>query len=294
MISVQDKLAQRINANMGKHNAAPAPNSHSGKEHVQLSVADIDTNPFQPRTVFPEEEIQSLAASIKENGLIQPITVRKAANGRYEIVHGERRWRAHKLLGLASIEAFIVHLDDQQMAVLALVENIQRADLADYDAGKAMVQITSAFATKSAMATALGISREDLYRYLSFGDLPPCATRRLDANPALFSKVTSYQIKNLIDSYGIRKVEPLLDKALANLEKGTLSHSRLAETVERELSAGTRKRTPAPTGLQRDGKKIGSYVKANGQMVIKLKQAALRPEQEEQLMTFLKSLEENA
>ena len=93
-----------------------------------LPIAQVQPNPMQPRKYFSQEELASLAASIRENGLLQPITVR-AMEGHYELVAGERRLRASKLAGLTVIPAIVLRMDDNQSAILSLVENIQRADL---------------------------------------------------------------------------------------------------------------------------------------------------------------------
>lgn len=96
---------------------------------AQISIDEIDANPYQPRTIFDEEALNELAASIKEIGIIQPITVREEKNGRYQLISGERRLRASKISGLKKLPAYIRKADDQNMLEMALVENIQREDL---------------------------------------------------------------------------------------------------------------------------------------------------------------------
>lgn len=101
-------------------------NFHS--QVIQIPVEEIVANPYQPRKIFSEDELAELAESIKHMGLIQPITVRHAEE-RYEIIVGERRFRAVKLAGMSHIPAIVVSITDEQSAVLALIENIQRQDL---------------------------------------------------------------------------------------------------------------------------------------------------------------------
>jgi ParB family chromosome partitioning protein len=103
---------------------APA---NSDISEIDLSL--IDVNPYQPRTEFDEDALNELAASIKQYGIIQPITLRKLDNGRYQIISGERRCRASKMAGLTRVPAYVRTADDQAMLELALVENIQRKDL---------------------------------------------------------------------------------------------------------------------------------------------------------------------
>lgn len=95
----------------------------------ELELADIRPNPFQPRREFDEEALQELAASIKSIGIVQPITVRAVEDGKYEIVAGERRYRASKLAGKTTIPAYIRKTEDENLLELALIENIQREDL---------------------------------------------------------------------------------------------------------------------------------------------------------------------
>lgn len=95
----------------------------------EVSLKDIEPNPFQPRKEFDEAELLELVQSIKTLGLIQPITLRKVTGKKFQIISGERRWRASKLAGLKKIPAYIRVTDDQGMLEMALVENIQRADL---------------------------------------------------------------------------------------------------------------------------------------------------------------------
>ena len=96
---------------------------------TRIPLDAIDTNPWQPRNSFEEEALRQLSASIKEHGLIQPITVRQLDNGRYQLISGERRVRASKLAGLTQITAYVRTADDMQMLEMALIENIQRQDL---------------------------------------------------------------------------------------------------------------------------------------------------------------------
>lgn len=96
---------------------------------AEVKVEDIEVNPFQPRTEFEKEALVDLANSIKEHGIIQPITLRKNGYGKYQIISGERRFRASQIVGLEKIPAYIRIANDQAMLEMAIVENIQRQDL---------------------------------------------------------------------------------------------------------------------------------------------------------------------
>jgi ParB family chromosome partitioning protein len=106
--------------------ATPAPAAHA--EPVQLPIALIDPNPLQPRTVFQSERLQELSDSIRANGIIQPLVVRPSGD-RYQLVAGERRWRAAKLAGLTEVPAVVRTISDEHLLEITLVENIQREDL---------------------------------------------------------------------------------------------------------------------------------------------------------------------
>ena len=95
----------------------------------QLPLHRVEPNPDQPRQDFNEEELQSLAESIRVNGVIQPLTVRETSDGYYQIIAGERRWRASRLAGLTEIPALVIEADDKTAKELALIENLQRQDL---------------------------------------------------------------------------------------------------------------------------------------------------------------------
>ena len=97
--------------------------------YQQLPIHKVEPNPHQPRHDFDEEELQNLADSITEHGVVQPLTVREVAGGYYQIIAGERRWRAARLAGLTQVPAVIIEADDKKTMELALIENLQRQDL---------------------------------------------------------------------------------------------------------------------------------------------------------------------
>jgi len=110
----------------------------------QLSVDRIKPNKSQPRKNFDEASIMELASSIREKGVIQPLTVRKTGN-EYEIIAGERRWRASKLAGIKNVPVFIIEADDNEMLELALIENLQREDLNPIEEAEAYQKLTEEF-----------------------------------------------------------------------------------------------------------------------------------------------------
>jgi ParB family chromosome partitioning protein len=125
-------LGRGLSALLGDTNIeAPSSlsNENIGVGISEIEVSKISPNPNQPRKHFDEEALNELANSIKQHGLVQPITLRKITPSQYQIISGERRWRASQLAGLSSIPAYIRQVNDEQVLELALIENIQREDL---------------------------------------------------------------------------------------------------------------------------------------------------------------------
>ena len=143
-----------------------------------VSIADIDIekivpNPYQPRTEFNLEAIEELSQSIKLLGLIQPITVRPIENGMYQIISGERRYRASKLAGIKTIPAYIRETDDNGMLEMAIVENIQREDLDAIEVAVSFQRlIDECNLTQEAMADRVGKKRATVTNYLRLLKLP--------------------------------------------------------------------------------------------------------------------------
>lgn len=139
----------------------------------ELNLADIRPNPFQPRTEFDEEALNELAASIKSIGIMQPITVRTVEGGKYEIIAGERRYRASKLAGLTTIPAYIRKTEDDSLLELALIENIQREDLNAIEVAISYQRlIDECQLTQDALSERVGKKRATIANYLRLLKLP--------------------------------------------------------------------------------------------------------------------------
>jgi ParB family transcriptional regulator, chromosome partitioning protein len=139
----------------------------------EIEIAQIEVNPFQPRKHFDEEALGELAASIRELGIIQPITVRKLDNGRYQLITGERRFRASSLAGLERIPAYVRMADDQSMLELALVENIQREDLDAIEVAISYQRlIEECSLTQESLSERVGKKRSTIANYLRLLKLP--------------------------------------------------------------------------------------------------------------------------
>lgn len=156
--------------------AQPAPQS----ELQRIALSRIRPNPYQPRREFDPEELSDLEASIKASGLLQPITVRRAGDA-YEIIAGERRFRAITNLGWSDVPAIVRDFDDQTMLVLALVENLQRADLNAIDEARGYRRLAEEFKyTQQQIADAIGKDRATVANLLRLLSLPAAVQRMVE------------------------------------------------------------------------------------------------------------------
>jgi len=143
-----------------------------GKAAQELSVEELSPNPFQPRRTIPPQELESLAASIKNHGLLQPIIVRHVDGG-YQIIMGERRWRAAMLAGLTRVPVVVRDATDDQTLVLALVENVQRTDLNPVEQALAFHRLSGDFnLTQEEIAKLVGKDRSTVANSIRLLDLP--------------------------------------------------------------------------------------------------------------------------
>ncbi len=139
---------------------------------AQIAITDIMPNPSQPRTQFDDEALQELADSIKQLGVIQPITVKKQG-AKYIIISGERRWRASQMVGLESLPVYVREVDDENLHAMALVENIQRQDLNAIEIALGMQRlIDECNLTQEAMAEKVGKKRSTVSNYMRLLTLP--------------------------------------------------------------------------------------------------------------------------
>ncbi|HPB19490.1 MAG TPA: ParB/RepB/Spo0J family partition protein [Bacteroidales bacterium] len=199
-----------------------------------IPVDQIESNPFQPRTDFDEEALYDLADSIKHLGIIQPITVRKIGENKYQLISGERRLRAAKLANLNEIPAFVKDADDDTLLELALVENIQRQDLNAIEIANSYQKLLEEFnLTQEELSSRVGKNRATISNYLRILNLPPAiqaairyekitmgharALASIDDDDDLMSVFK----KTIDEGLSVRKVEELV----ANLKnKSTAKH----------------------------------------------------------------------
>ncbi len=149
----------------------------------EISINQIETNPFQPRTRFDEEALQELAESIRVQGIIQPITVRQLEKDRYQLISGERRLQASKLIGMVTIPAYIRMANDQQMLEMALIENIQRENLNSIEIALSYQRlITECSLKQEELGERVGKNRTTVNNYIRLLKLPPVIQAALRDN----------------------------------------------------------------------------------------------------------------
>ena len=162
-----------------------APISAGVSQFLELKINDIERSPYQPRRDFREEELKGLADSIKNNGLVQPPTVRKNAAGKYELIAGERRLRAAQLAGMDKIRVTLIEADDQTAAVMTTTENLQREDLNPIEEALSYKQLQDKFnLTQADIAEKVGKGRATVANATRLLELPE-EVRLLVANQAL-------------------------------------------------------------------------------------------------------------
>jgi len=288
-------LEQKLAVNSQRHAEAHQDTDFDvGRQHIKLHLELIDQNPYQPRQSFPQAELEALASSILELGLLQPISVRQVGN-RYQLIAGERRLRAHKLLGYPSIEAIVIPVTDAEMAVLALAENIDRADLSDYEIGKALRQIENQFPSKTRLAESVGLNREDMYRYFAYEALPDHIRVRLDKYPRLLSRSAAADIKRVLQSVDPALAREILDAGWRLLEGNEIDQTKLAAWLLREIKA-RQDQVPAghdkakPIEIARAGKRVGTLACDEKKLVLKLNANVLTEGQAERLRSFVLQL----
>jgi ParB family transcriptional regulator, chromosome partitioning protein len=151
----------------------PVRREASDRTLAYLPIESLLPNPYQPRTSFAEESLLDFSRSIKELGVIQPIIVRTGGSGRYEIVAGERRWRAAKMAGIPKIPAVVRPLSDAESLEIALIENVQREDLNPLDTAEAYDTLIKKFSyTHEVLAERVGKDRTNITNYLRLLRLP--------------------------------------------------------------------------------------------------------------------------
>lgn len=256
----KDRLGKGLGALLGEYLGEP----EGRPETRSVPVASVHPNPFQPRREFKEEELAELAASIRENGLLQPIVVRPAGNrqgaDRWELVAGERRWRAVTRLGWTDVPAMVRSVDDRTLLVLALVENLQRSQLSALEEAEGFQQLMDEFGlSQQDVAEAMGRDRSTVANTLRLLQLPASVRRMVEEGAltagharALLGVTDPRQMADLArraadEQWSVRELEgrvrkdrPARRKAEGGKKKREAAEVELEKELERALGTQVR------------------------------------------------------
>src|SRR5690554_4139722 len=237
----RDRLGRGLGALLGTYLTEDAA---AGAESRALPVADIAPNPFQPRREFREEELAELAESIRQNGLLQPIVVRPARGSAggpaWELVAGERRWRASMRLGMREIPAVVREVDDRTLLVLAMVENLQRAALSPLEEAEGYRQLMDEFGlSQQEVAEAMGRDRSTVANSLRLLQLPEPVRQLVAAG-----KLSAGHARALLGASGERRMIELAERAV--------SEGWSVRKVEAQVQRARAARAPKPPERRRD------------------------------------------
>ena len=206
---------------------------------LSLPISQVESCSSQPRKHFDEASLAELAASIQEHGIIQPLTVRKLASGYYQIIAGERRWRAARLAGLSEVPVIVIEADDRKAAELAMIENLQREDLNPMEEAAGFQSLIETYhMTQEEAATRVGKSRSAVTNALRLLSLTPSVRKLLEEG-----KLSAGHARALLP------LSPAVqESAAAAVVSGGLS-VRQTEALAKRLSAEKKPEKPAPTGV---------------------------------------------
>ena len=231
---------------------------------IEISVDRLSPNPFQPRRSFTEEGLEQLAESIRHHGILQPIVVRPSGDG-YQLIAGERRWRAAQIAGLQRIPAVVRELDDPSMVQVALIENLQREDLNPIEEASAYRRLMDEFnMTQEQLSSTIGRSRPAIANAVRLLNLPTEIQRAVEER-----KLSEGHARCLL---AISDQEDQLKVAAQIIANGlnVRQAEELVRGTTRDVSRETiRKRTPeddpdAVRLTQRLGERLGTRVKLSG------------------------------
>ena len=226
-------------------------------ELQRVKTADVRPNPYQPRKEFRDEELADLQTSLKTNGLLQPITVRRAPEGRgYELIAGERRLRAAQRLGWDEIPALLRDIDDRMLATLALVENLQRTDLNPIEEAEGYQRLMQDFSlTQQQVADVVGKDRTTIANTLRVLQLPPSVRRMVqDKQLTLGHARALLALGNEIRIVDVAREAVALGLSVRDVEK----RARDAQPERRQTVGEERQQTSngAPTGRDPEARRI--------------------------------------
>ena len=234
-----DSLLPRVQTNTAPAPAhVPAPAEPDGGKPREIPVENVDRNPFQTRTHVDEAELAELAASITANGVVQPILVRPQANGRFQLIAGERRWRASQLAGKKTIPAILRQVSDEQALEITIVENLQRADLNAMEQARAFERLSREFhMTQEQIATRTGKDRVSVSNYMRLLSMPDGIQKLVEGSQLSFGHAKALM--------GL-KFHPDMEKTAQRVANLSLSVRQTETLVQGMLNPEKNKKEPKP------------------------------------------------
>lgn len=228
---------------------------------AEISIESIEANPFQPRSEFEQEGLEELAQSIREQGIIQPLTVRKMGYDKYQLISGERRLRASRMAGLEYVPSFIRIADDQQMLEMALVENIQRRNLNAIEVAISYQRLMEECKlTQEKLSAHVGKKRSTITNYLRLLKLPP------DIQVALRDgQISMGHARALVN---VSDEETQLDILTEVIENGL--SVRDVERIVKNLAAAENEENPGLSKPKQQNKLPEKYIQASERLSQKL------------------------
>jgi len=234
-----DSLLPRVQSNpVPTPVHVPVPAESEGGKPREIPIEEIDRNPFQTRTHVDESELAELAASITANGVVQPILVRPLADGRFQLIAGERRWRASKLAGKKTIPAILRQVSDEQALEITIVENLQRTDLNAMEQARAFERLSREFhMTQEQIATRTGKDRVSVSNYMRLLSMPEGIQKLVEGSQLSFGHAKALM--------GL-KFHPDMEKTAQRVANLSLSVRQTETLVQGMLNPEKNKKEPKP------------------------------------------------
>jgi ParB family transcriptional regulator, chromosome partitioning protein len=234
-----DSLLPRVQSNpVPTPVHVPVPAESEGGKPREIPIEEIARNPFQTRTHVDESELAELAASITANGVVQPILVRPLADGRFQLIAGERRWRASKLAGKKTIPAILRQVSDEQALEITIVENLQRTDLNAMEQARAFERLSREFhMTQEQIATRTGKDRVSVSNYMRLLSMPEGIQKLVEGSQLSFGHAKALM--------GL-KFHPDMEKTAQRVANLSLSVRQTETLVQGMLNPEKNKKEPKP------------------------------------------------
>lgn len=239
---IREEATKPQKSSSGKSKKASAAKTEVREDNrdriIYIDINDIKPNSAQPRTVFDEEKLNELAGSIRMNGVIQPLIVREKSNG-YELVAGERRWRASRIAGLKSVPCIIRDFDDRQNAIVAIIENMQREDLNPIEEARGLKSMTEKYGfTQEQVSASLGRSRTYIANSIRLLKLPEEIQEYVSSG-----QMSAAHGRTIINIPDRAKQKEIADKIIRN-DLSVRATEKLAERVKDDLRPERKRRKP--------------------------------------------------